>query len=300
VQSDRGGEFTSEEVARMLQKHGVKQIFSLPYKPQSNGCIERFNRTLKRMLFAHMTQFNTRNWIKALPLLLENYNSGVHSTTGFKPQTLHRTTNEAIIQSAAEKIAKKARTTLRRSRRNFEQLQVGDHVRLDSCVHPKKRKNKLFAKAYLTNWSREIYRVKSISKPEEEGELSRPQYRLTEIPTGKLLKRRFYRDNLLKINLESLQRSKNDATYPSQRSTLFELDQHLKKLRKLNNAKFRIPLWQRRTPRSIRRKWTLAELGLIKRTRKVKPTHSLKISPETQTPGPSPRPVAEELSHAKN
>ena len=48
IQSDNGSEF--KYLKPYLAKNGITQVFSLPHKPQSNGAIERFNATLKRML----------------------------------------------------------------------------------------------------------------------------------------------------------------------------------------------------------------------------------------------------------
>ena len=56
IQSDNGGEF-KDEVSRLLAERGIKQIFSEPFKPTTQGLIERFNGTLKRArhLSAHDT-----------------------------------------------------------------------------------------------------------------------------------------------------------------------------------------------------------------------------------------------------
>ncbi|OIR56188.1 MAG: uncharacterized protein A8A55_3066, partial [Amphiamblys sp. WSBS2006] len=44
--SDNGREFTSVQFKALLTKYGVKQSLSSPYYPQSNGVVERSNRTI--------------------------------------------------------------------------------------------------------------------------------------------------------------------------------------------------------------------------------------------------------------
>ena len=47
--SDNGGEFTSEEVKKILRKNGITQRLTAPYTPQQNGASERENRTIVEM-----------------------------------------------------------------------------------------------------------------------------------------------------------------------------------------------------------------------------------------------------------
>ena len=58
MQTDRGLEFEAE-FKELLDENDVEHIQGLPYSPQTNGQIERFNQTLKRMIYAHMTRFDT-------------------------------------------------------------------------------------------------------------------------------------------------------------------------------------------------------------------------------------------------
>ena len=44
LRSDGGGEYLSNEFARFLQEHGIKQQYSCSHTPQQNGIAERKNR----------------------------------------------------------------------------------------------------------------------------------------------------------------------------------------------------------------------------------------------------------------
>jgi hypothetical protein len=50
IHSDQGREFESALFAAMCDLLGVNKTRTVPYRPQSDGMIERFNRTLQNML----------------------------------------------------------------------------------------------------------------------------------------------------------------------------------------------------------------------------------------------------------
>ena len=52
LHSDRGGEFNAEIVHRLCDLLRVKKTFTSPYRPESDGMVERSNRTLQGMLTA--------------------------------------------------------------------------------------------------------------------------------------------------------------------------------------------------------------------------------------------------------
>jgi len=58
LQSDNSGEFTNARMKELLDNLHIKHITSLPYKPSSNGQVERFNRTIKGMIMQYMAASN--------------------------------------------------------------------------------------------------------------------------------------------------------------------------------------------------------------------------------------------------
>ena len=46
LQSDNGGEYKSDKLARLCVERGIEQKFAPPYTPQLNGVAERLNRTM--------------------------------------------------------------------------------------------------------------------------------------------------------------------------------------------------------------------------------------------------------------
>jgi len=55
LQSDNGSEFKNDVVDNYFKQHDVKSIHLLAYKPTSQGAIERWNQTLKHLIYQHFT-----------------------------------------------------------------------------------------------------------------------------------------------------------------------------------------------------------------------------------------------------
>ena len=49
LRTDRGGEFTSVEFATYYADQGMGQHHTMPYSPQQNGMVERWNQTVVGM-----------------------------------------------------------------------------------------------------------------------------------------------------------------------------------------------------------------------------------------------------------
>ena len=65
----------------------IDKTRTTPLRPQSDGMVERFNRTLEAML-SKFVDGDQRNWDLYLPLLMMAYRSSVHESTGFSPNEM--------------------------------------------------------------------------------------------------------------------------------------------------------------------------------------------------------------------
>ena len=83
ILSDNGKNFTSEVVRILCEKFLIKHIFSSPYHPQTNGMVERLNRTLCNSL-AKVTE-NIEDWDLNISAVLFAYRTKRHTTTGYTP-----------------------------------------------------------------------------------------------------------------------------------------------------------------------------------------------------------------------
>ena len=61
-QTDNGTEFKNAELKTFLENEGIKQIFSRPYNPQSNGAVEVVDKSVKKYL-ANEYQIQKKNLI---------------------------------------------------------------------------------------------------------------------------------------------------------------------------------------------------------------------------------------------
>jgi hypothetical protein len=87
IHTDQGRNFESglfRELCRLLD---VTKTRTTPYHPASNGVIERFNRTLGKMMKSFVDD-NQSDWDIHLGLLTAAYRSTIHPATGFSPNQL--------------------------------------------------------------------------------------------------------------------------------------------------------------------------------------------------------------------
>ena len=83
VKTDNGPPFSGEEFDRYLKTLGIKYEPSNPCWPQANGEVERFNRSLSKMLQTADTEGKV--WREELYRFLLQYRTTPHSTTKVAP-----------------------------------------------------------------------------------------------------------------------------------------------------------------------------------------------------------------------
>ena len=88
IRSDNGTHFKNEHLQKVEHMLGLIHKFGSVYHPQSQGCVERMNRTLKEKIAKVMKQTGL-NWLQALPLALMATRMSVRSTTGLTPYEQH-------------------------------------------------------------------------------------------------------------------------------------------------------------------------------------------------------------------
>ena len=87
LHTDQGRNFESGLMKEICSLLDIKKTRTTPYHPQSDGMIERFNRTLLDMLSTAVKN-DHRNWDVQLPLLMLAYRTSVQETTGATPFSL--------------------------------------------------------------------------------------------------------------------------------------------------------------------------------------------------------------------
>ena len=181
IRSDNGSEFIAKEFKEMLAKYNIKQVLSLAGKPQSNGQIERFNRTLKRALIIGMQIQGNNNWVKILPQFVQNYNNSVHSVTGKTPNEVDEEDNESVLEDISKKISK---SVVSRNENDKPRFKIGDQVRVKLPEEDRK---------HGENWSRKTYRVFQVLQPKNK--VSSVTYFIQD--GEEKLKHKYYNNDLL-------------------------------------------------------------------------------------------------------
>ncbi len=84
ILTDQGTAFMSRTIRELYELLGIKSIRTSVYHPQTDGLVERFNRTLKTMIrkFVHE---DAKNWDKWLEPLLFAVREVPQASTGFSP-----------------------------------------------------------------------------------------------------------------------------------------------------------------------------------------------------------------------
>ena len=160
--SDNGKQFASKFFQNVCSLLGVTNIFTSTYHPQTNGQVERYNRTILAMLRNYVGE-QQDDWDQYVSALTYAYNCHVHTSTGTTPFdlvlsrppppfSLHRSVSlhERPTRARREKFMGKLETALKtaydrlvktqeRYKRDFDarirranlDIRAGDYVFID-------------------------------------------------------------------------------------------------------------------------------------------------------------------------
>ena len=87
LHSDKGTNFESQIFQEMCALLNIEKTRTTSRRPQSDGMVERFNRSLETMLTMYVEQRQTK-WDEHLPYVMLAYRSSVHDSTGFSPNMM--------------------------------------------------------------------------------------------------------------------------------------------------------------------------------------------------------------------
>ena len=87
IHSDQGFQYESHLFTEICRLFNVKKTHTTPYHPQSDGMVERFNKTLATMLSAYVDEHHA-DWDEHLPYVMMAYRAAVHETTGTTPNKM--------------------------------------------------------------------------------------------------------------------------------------------------------------------------------------------------------------------
>lgn len=122
--SDNGKQFTSKEFQSLLAQVGMTHVTTSPYYPQSNGKLERCNKTIKSYLRTrHIADL--KEALKVVGAFIEYYNTKrLHSAISFvTPQAKLLGKAQEIIRVRTEKleVARAERLKINLAQKNLDQ-----------------------------------------------------------------------------------------------------------------------------------------------------------------------------------
>ena len=86
IHTDQGTNFESSLIADFCKTYQIHKTRTSGYHPESDGQVERFNRSLKQMIYGIAERTDT--WEEYLDHCTAAYNGTVHESTGFTPNFL--------------------------------------------------------------------------------------------------------------------------------------------------------------------------------------------------------------------
>ena len=122
IVSDSGPEFKNELFINMMKKLNIKLIFSQSSFKAAH--VERAQYTLERLIYSHITAFETLKYIDVLQHLVNRYNHTKHSFTGFSPLEVEN--NEEIQDKVFIKFAQR----YEKVKKKEPKYKIGDWVRI--------------------------------------------------------------------------------------------------------------------------------------------------------------------------
>lgn len=143
LQTDNGREYYNKKFQNLMKNYEIKH-----YSTFSNlkaSIVERFNRTLKSLMWREFSLRGSYRWVDFLSDLLKTYNEKKHRTIGMKPIDVTKD-NEKLILNTVYKNMKMVGSA---------KYKVGDHVRISKIKG-------VFDKGYTPNWSTEIFTIEKV------------------------------------------------------------------------------------------------------------------------------------------
>ena len=87
IHTDQGTQFESRLFQHLCQLLDIDKTRTTALHPQSDGLVERFNKTLEDMISKYITT-DQREWDSSLPLLMMAYRTSEHESTGYSPNRM--------------------------------------------------------------------------------------------------------------------------------------------------------------------------------------------------------------------
>lgn len=183
IQTDAGAEFVGLSIPNA--KHIVIKVGS----PYSNGIIERFNGTLKRLIYMNMeVQYGDsgiKRWVSDLPILVRAINDSHQTTIGMAPNKIDKDDPDQLKMVAS----------------NIKNVAIKRHGEGDlttpltvNTVVRLKLPKKITASYAVRNWTDKLYKIVEVRKSRLP--YTRNTYKVAPFDGGEVLKKSYVYNDL--------------------------------------------------------------------------------------------------------
>lgn len=143
ITSDQGRHFQSTLFAELTRTLGISHLRTTSYHPQSNGCVERWHRTMKAAILCH----NHERWAEYLPTILLGLRTTYKPDIQASPAELVygatlRIPSEFFVDNVTNSTESEVVVELRNSMRSLRPPDTAWHTRDKVFIHPDLKKCK--------------------------------------------------------------------------------------------------------------------------------------------------------------
>lgn len=167
VRTDFGAEFKNGKVKELFEMNNIKHFFAhLPLKAQM---IERFNQSLKQLIYRYLHNRNTYRYIDKLAAIVHSYNQRPHRSLGnISPNQVTKTNeiplwNEMYINRPYRKV----HTTRGKAKSSSRSSNSGDYLKRVSRFKFKRGdlvrvsyNRRTFERSFNQRFSEEVFRIR--------------------------------------------------------------------------------------------------------------------------------------------
>ncbi len=181
LQTDKGTEFLNGTFQKLLKDRQIRH-YTTENDDIKASVVERFNRTLKGVMWRYLTRTSTGRYIDVLPQLVSSYNDTYHRSIKMAPSEVNAQ-NENVVRRRLYPLTDVAIKW---------RYNVGQTVRI-------KQTRRVFKKGYEPSWTEEIFTIAALHPSDP------PTYILKDL-TDEIIKGKFYEQEIQPI-------TKTDDTY---------------------------------------------------------------------------------------
>jgi len=147
VLTDQGTNFTADIFKETCKFLKIKQLWSSPYHPQTQGALERSHSTLKEYLKSYVSE-NQDNWPRYVYTAMLAYNTATHSTTNYTPyelvfghkpllpNSIYETTSDATYPEYIKMLQHRLKTTRDKAIEHIKRCKESSKAYYDTHTRP--------------------------------------------------------------------------------------------------------------------------------------------------------------------